>query len=82
MGVIHRDVKPANIFLRENGSPVLLDFGAARNTVSAASQTVAAIVSTGYSPIEQYSDLGKQGPWTDIYATAAVAYGSSPKNPT
>ncbi len=74
MGLIHRDVKPANIIVRENGSPVLIDFGAARDTVSAASKTMAAIVSTGYSPIEQYSDLGKQGPWTDIYALAAVAH--------
>ncbi|MEM1371023.1 MAG: protein kinase [Pseudomonadota bacterium] len=74
LSLIHRDVKPANIFIRESGSPVLLDFGAARSTVGAASRTVAAIVSTGYSPIEQYSDVGEQGPWTDIYATAAVAY--------
>ena len=74
LSLIHRDVKPANIFIRQSGSPVLLDFGAARSTVGAASQTVAAIVSTGYSPIEQYSDVSEQGPWTDIYATAAVAY--------
>lgn len=74
LGIAHRDVKPANIYIRSNGTPVLLDFGAARNTVSGRSQTVAAIVSAGYSPIEQYSDVAEQGPWTDIYATAGVAY--------
>lgn len=74
LGIAHRDVKPANIYIRSSGQPVLLDFGAARNTVSGRSQTVAAIVSSGYSPIEQYSDVAEQGPWTDIYATAAVAY--------
>jgi len=74
LGIAHRDVKPANIYIRENGEPVLLDFGAARNTVSGQSKTVAAIVSSGYSPIEQYSDVADQGPWTDIYATAGVAY--------
>ncbi len=74
MGIAHRDVKPANIYIRSNGEPVLLDFGAARDIVGGRSQTMAAIVSVGYSPLEQYSDVAKQGPWTDIYATAAVVY--------
>jgi len=74
LGIAHRDVKPANIYIRSNGEPVLLDFGAARDIVGGRSQTVAAIVSVGYSPLEQYSGASQQGPWTDIYATAAVAY--------
>ncbi|MEM1371002.1 MAG: protein kinase [Pseudomonadota bacterium] len=74
LGIAHRDVKPANVYIRENGTPVLLDFGAARNTVSGDSKTMAAIVSAGYSPMEQYSDVAEQGPWTDIYATAGVGY--------
>lgn len=74
LGIAHRDVKPANIYIRSNGEPVLLDFGAARDIVGGRSQTMAAIVSVGYSPLEQYSDVAKQGPWTDIYATAAVVY--------
>ncbi|MEM6498575.1 MAG: serine/threonine-protein kinase, partial [Pseudomonadota bacterium] len=74
LGLAHRDIKPENIFIRDDGSPVILDFGAARNTVAGRSHTVAAIVSPGFSPIEQYSDVAEQGPWTDVYATAAVAY--------
>lgn len=74
LGIAHRDIKPENIYIRADGSPVILDFGAARNTLSGKSRTLAAIVSAGYSPIEQYSDVAEQGPWTDIYATAGVAY--------
>lgn len=82
LGIAHRDIKPENIYIRADGSPVVLDFGAARNTVGGASKTLAAIVSSGYSPIEQYSDVAEQGAWTDVYATAGVAYflvtGSAP----
>jgi len=44
-GVLHCDVKPANIMITDYGSPALTDFGVARGTVSARSQTVAG----GYS---------------------------------
>ncbi|MDX2290163.1 MAG: serine/threonine-protein kinase [Hyphomicrobiaceae bacterium] len=74
LGLAHRDIKPENIYIRSDGSPVILDFGAARNTISGPSHTMAAIVSEGYSPLEQYSNVADQGPWTDIYAIGAVAY--------
>ncbi|WP_428354307.1 protein kinase domain-containing protein [Methyloprofundus sp.] len=72
--VYHRDLKPDNIMLRENGSPVLIDFGAAREAAGNKSQNLSMIVTEGYSPLEQYNNSSVQGPWTDIYALAAVAY--------
>lgn len=71
-GYVHRDIKPGNIFVREDGSPVLLDFGSARmhNTDS----DLTAIVSPGYAPLEQYHTQGNQGPWSDLYALGAVLY--------
>ena len=72
---LHRDIKPANIILRdEDGSPVLLDFGAARQAIGAKSRSVTSIVTPGYAPIEQYSSRGHQGAWTDIYALGGVCY--------
>ena len=74
LNFLHRDIKPGNIVIREDGSPVILDFGAARQAIKAKSRSVTAIVTPGYAPIEQYSAKGNQGPWTDIYALAAVSY--------
>ena len=72
---LHRDIKPSNIILRtEDGSPVLLDFGAARQAMGAKSRSVTSIVTPGYAPIEQYSSRGRQGAWTDIYALGGVCY--------
>ena len=72
---LHRDIKPGNIILRaEDGSPVLLDFGAARQAMGAKSRSVTSIVTPGYAPIEQYSSRGRQGAWTDIYALGGVCY--------
>ncbi len=71
---LHRDIKPGNIVIRSDGSPVLLDFGAARQAVGSRSRNITSVVTPGYAPIEQYSTRGNQGPWTDIYALGAVAY--------
>ncbi|MEW8438535.1 MAG: SUMF1/EgtB/PvdO family nonheme iron enzyme [Candidatus Thiodiazotropha taylori] len=71
---LHRDIKPGNIYLRSEGSPVLLDFGAARQALGEHSRSMTGIVTAGYAPFEQYSSRGKQGSWTDLYAIGATMY--------
>lgn len=73
-GILHRDIKPENILIRDNGKPVLIDFGAARQALGGKSRSITTIITPGYVPIEQYSTKGNVGPWSDIYSLAAVAY--------
>lgn len=75
-GFIHRDIKPDNILIRENLSPVLIDFGSARIAIGDETQNLTSVVSRVFAPLEQYGSKGesKQGPWTDIYALGATLY--------
>jgi len=73
-GLLHRDIKPENVMVRPDGTPVLIDFGAARHAMGRRSRALTAVLTPGYAPIEQYSARGRQGPWTDIYALGALAY--------
>ncbi|MFK8012647.1 MAG: SUMF1/EgtB/PvdO family nonheme iron enzyme [Marinicellaceae bacterium] len=73
-GILHRDIKPDNIMFRLDGTPVLIDFGAARQAIGTKSRKVTTIITPGYAPLEQYSSNGAIGPWSDIYSLSAVAY--------
>jgi serine/threonine protein kinase len=81
VGFLHRDIKPDNVFIRDNGSPVLIDFGSARQAVGG-TQTLTAMVTPGYAPFEQYGAGAEQGPYTDIYALGGVlVYAMTGRNP-
>ncbi len=72
--LLHRDVSPENIYLTNDGTAKLIDFGAARQLMVHGEGSATVSVKEGYAPVEQYSRQGHQGPWTDIYAAAATLY--------
>lgn len=72
--LLHLDLKPANIFLRQDGNPVLLDFGAARWGLGAADSSLGYVYTPGFAAPEQQGSGEALGPWTDIYAIGATLY--------
>lgn len=85
-GLLHCDISPDNIFINQDGEPILIDFGAARRSATGESQKYSglSVVKDGYSPHELYTPGGNSGPWSDIYSLAASLYhaiaGVAPEN--
>ena len=83
MKILHRDVSPDNIIVQESGDAVLLDFGSARQIIGDRTRGLTVILKPGYAPVEQYAGDASldQGPYTDIYALAAVMFFAIIKEP-
>lgn len=73
-GIIHRDISPDNIIIQANGSVKLLDLGAAKDISTGQGQQSQLVAKKGFSPLEQYTEAGQIGPWTDVYALCATIY--------
>lgn len=72
--LLHLDIKPANIYIRLDGSPVLLDFGSARQTLTQVQSKLSPSYTPGFAPPEQYFERTQLGPWSDIYSVGASMY--------
>jgi serine/threonine protein kinase len=72
--LLHLDIKPANIYIRLDGSPVLLDFGSSRQALTENQAKVSPSYTPGFAPPEQYYDRKLLGPWSDIYSIGATMY--------
>ncbi|MEG4495677.1 serine/threonine-protein kinase [Microcoleus sp. F10-C6] len=73
-GLLHRDIKPQNIMVRDNQDAVLIDFGLARGFIPNRTQQMTFGLTHGFAPLEQYAESGRFAEYTDVYALAATLY--------
>ncbi|MCL2076695.1 MAG: serine/threonine protein kinase [Betaproteobacteria bacterium] len=81
--LLHLDLKPSNIYLRKDNTPVLIDFGAARQTLQVDTPILKPMYTPGFASPEHYGTREDLGPWSDIYGIGASLYaciaGSTPQ---
>jgi len=74
--LLHLDLKPANVYLRDDGTPLLIDFGAARQILSAEGMKLPPTYTPGFAPPEMHVHTRRDelGPWSDVYSVGATMY--------
>ncbi|MGC4090792.1 MAG: serine/threonine-protein kinase [Polyangiaceae bacterium] len=72
--LLHLDLKPSNIYLRADNTPVLIDFGAARQTLHSDTPMLKPMYTPGFASPEHYFKREELGPWSDIYSVGASLY--------
>ena len=74
--LLHLDLKPSNIYMRNDYTPVLIDFGAARQTLACDTPMLKPMYTPGFASPEHYNRREDLGPWSDIYSVGASMYAS------
>ncbi len=74
--LLHLDIKPGNIYLRSDGSPLLIDFGAARQVLEADAPSLPPLFTPGFAAPERQKNRDRLGPWSDVYSVGATIYSS------
>ena len=72
--LLHLDIKPGNVYLRSDGTPLLIDFGAARQMLQGEAPTLPPMFTPGFASPEHHMDRASLGPWSDIYSVGATMY--------
>src|SRR5216684_1744976 len=72
--LLHLDIKPGNVYVRNDGTPLLIDFGAARQTLSAEGIKLPPTYTPGFASPEQHAKRDDLGPWSDVYSVGATMY--------
>ena len=72
--LLHLDIKPANVYLRNDGTPLLIDFGAARQVLSAEGMKLPPLYTPGFAAPEMHDQRELLGPWSDIYSVGSTMY--------
>lgn len=79
--ILHLDIKPSNVYIRTDGTPLLIDFGASRQVLTHDLQMASPMYTPGFAAPELYKARDCLGPWTDIYAIGASMYACLAKAP-
>ncbi len=72
--MLHLDIKPANLFITDDDTAVLIDFGATREVLNKDGNYTQPMYTPGFAAPEMYRRESNLGPWTDIYAIGACMY--------